>query len=493
VAFECDEPFGEKGIFMEITEGKAYAENIISRARSASLEFATFNQEQVDRIVEAVFKCAFNHRILLAEKAFRETGIGVLEHKIIKNSWASLRVYKDIQHRKTVGVIASNELTGISEIAHPMGVILALTPVTNPTATTIQKILIAMKTRNAIVFSPHRAAKKSSRMACELLAQAAEEAGAPVGCISHTGTKGYKYLDDIMAHPHTCMILATGTPEVVRKAQKSGKPTLGSGPGNVPIYVDSSADFTLAADSIIRSKTFDNGCVCSSEQALIVTRETDAGFQPLLRERGCYFCNQEETRALAKISYDPLQRRMRAAVVGQSAIRIAEMAGFEVPPETCVLMTRCSGIGKEYPCSQEILAPVLAYFVVGDFREAREHIQAIENQGGLGHTLSLFCNDESVIEAISSRSQAGRILVNSPSTQGAIGGLFNHINPSLTLSCGASAGQVIVDNISVTNLIHIHKLARRRLNHQWYSVPREDWMNPEIDADHILVDYDWNY
>ena len=478
---------------MEQTDGTQYAEALMSRAWQAAQEFSNFNQEQVDRIVTAVFKQAFDHRIELAEMAFEETGIGVLEHKIIKNSWASLRVYKDILRQKTVGIIDSDHLTGISRIAHPVGVVLGLTPVTNPTSTIIQKTLIALKTRNAIVISPHRAAKKSSRRTCELLLQAAEEAGAPADCVQHTGTQGYKYLNEIMSHRYTSMILATGTPEVVRNAQKSGKPTLGSGSGNVPVYVDPSADFELAADSIVRSKTFDNGCVCSSEQALIVTEEVNAILKPLLEDRGCFFCNEQETQAVSKRSYDVLQKRMNPAVVGQSALCIAKLAGISVPKNTQVLITQCPGIGKDFPCSQEILAPVLSYFVVKDFTSAIATIKAIEREGGLGHTVSVFCNDESVIEQISSQSKAGRILVNSPSTQGAIGGLFNHINPSLTLSCGTSSGQTIVDNISVMNLIHIHKLARRRMNHQWYSVPREDWKNPEVNADAILKNYSWNY
>lgn len=478
---------------MTQTDGQLYAEDLMGSAWRAAQLFSSYDQKQVDTIVEAVFRQAFNHRVELAEMAFRETGIGVLEHKIIKNAWASLRVYKDIFRKKTVGVISSDHLTGISEIAHPVGALLAMTPVTNPTSTIIQKCLIAMKTRNSIVFSPHRASRKSSRYTVELLAKAAREAGAPEGSISHSGSKGYKYLEDIMGHRYTSMILATGTPEMVLKANKSGKPTLGSGPGNVPVYVDKSADLELAADSIVRSKTFDNGCVCSSEQALVLTEEVDQLLRPLLMERGCYFCNEEETQAVSRISYDVLNRRMRAAIVGQSATRIAEMAGVEVPQDTKVLMTSCAGIGKDYPCSQEILAPVLSIFVVTSFKEAMNTIQAVEREGGLGHTLSLFVNDEEVIEQVSSVSRAGRILINSPSTQGAIGGLFNHINPSLTLSCGASAGQVLVDNISVNNLIHIHKLARRRMNHQWYGVPRQDWMNPDIQADDILKDYSWNY
>lgn len=478
---------------MQDTEGIEYTENIMSQAWQAAQQFTELNQGQVDQIVEAVFRKAFDHRIELAERAFKETCIGVLEHKIIKNSWASLRVYKDIKDRKTVGIIDSNHLSGISKIAHPVGVVFALTPVNNPTSTVIQKCLIAMKTRNAIVFSPHRGAKKSTRMAVELCREAAEEAGAPVNAIQHTGTKGYKYLEDFMNHRYTSMILATGTPEIVKKAHRSGKPTFGSGPGNVPVYVDKSADLMLAAESIIRSKTFDNGCVCSSEQALIVTAEVDRLFKPLLQKLGCHFCSEAEKKAVVRISYDVLAKRMRAAVVGQSAERIAEMADITVPKGTKVLITQCRGIGKDYPCSQEILAPVLSYFVVNDFAQALETINAIEREGGMGHTVSLFCNNEDIIVSVSAKSKAGRILVNSPSTQGAIGGLFNHINPSLTLSCGASSGQVTVDNISVNNLIHIHKLARRRINHQWYNVPREDWMNPDVKSTDMLKDYDWNY
>ncbi len=472
---------------------QAYADGLLNTAVRAAEAFLDYDQAAVDQIVEAVFRAAFDHRIELAQAAVDETGIGNLQHKIIKNSWAALRVYKDIISRKTVGIISQNQDLGISEIASPIGPILALTPINNPTCTVIFKALIALKTRNPLIFSPHGAAKKCSRAAIEILLNAALDAGAPDGVFQVIRKSGFQYLDAVMRHPSLKLIMATGTPELVQMARNSTKPTLGSGPGNVPVYVDKSADLSLAAHYIIRSKCFDNGCVCSSEQALIVTREVDRNLRPLFEKEGAYFCNQDEKKELMRFSYDILRHRMRPAVVGKSAQDIAQQAGLTIPADRKLLVMECDQIGKEYPCSQEILAPILSYFAVPDLDAAVQAVSAIERQGGAGHTLSLFCNDPEIINLFSRKTSAGRILINSPSTQGAIGGLYNFINPSLTLSCGTETGSLIVDNISVQHLLHIQRLARRRINHQWYSIPRENWFDESITAEHILQQYEWNY
>jgi acetaldehyde dehydrogenase / alcohol dehydrogenase len=478
---------------MEGNAVKDFCNDLLIRATKAASEFLAFDQERTDKIVTAVFHATFNARVKLARAAMEETGIGFLEHKIIKNSWASLRVFKDIISRKTVGCINEDPVRGICEIVSPIGPILALTPVTNPTSTIIFKTLIAMKTRNPIIFSPHRAARRCSAAAVEILREAVSSAGGPEDAIQILTKSDKSYLETIMQHRKIALILATGTPAVVSMAQSSGKPILGSGPGNVPVYVDKSADFELAAHYIVRSKNFDHGCVCSSEQSLVVTRETDKRLRPLLVKEGAYFCSEDEKIAVIRISYDPLQQQMRPAIVGQSAQRIAQMAGFSIPDDRLILMTECDGIGKEYPCSQEILAPILSYFVVNDETEALETVLTVEKQGGAGHTVSLFANDEKLIQRFACKTSAGRILINSPSTQGALGGLYNYITPSLTLSCGSESGTYTVDNISIGHLMHTRRLARRRLNYQWYSVPRQYWLDEDITAERILKAYDWNY
>ncbi len=483
-----------RNIPMNTTENPAgaYADTLFQNAVEAGREFEKLGQEETDLIVTAVFKAAYNARIELAEAAIEETGIGRVDHKIEKNAWASLVVYRDIIYQKTVGLLSRDRCEGIVEFARPVGPILALTPITNPTSTIIFKTLIAMKTRNPIIFSPHRASKKCSRRTVEILTEAAMNAGAPEHAIQIARKTREPYLNEIMHHRKLSLILATGTLDIVKKAHNTGKPTLGSGPGNVPVYIDPTADLVMAAKAIIQSKTFDNGSVCSSEQALVVPLDIDAEFRTLLTREGAFFCSRNEARELIRISYDPVRNRMQPSVVGQTATAIAARAGFTVPERTRLLVTECEGIGSDYPCSQEILAPIISYYSVDNFSRALETISAVEKQGGLGHTVSVFCNSDAVISAILHQTDAGRVLVNTPSTMGAIGGLYNRITPSLTLSCGTDTGNFTVDNISIHHLLHIHRMARRRENIQWFSLPVNVFAQPNINADKILKLYDWN-
>jgi acetaldehyde dehydrogenase/alcohol dehydrogenase len=469
-----------------------YADEITARARQAAEEFRGFDQARTDRIVDAVFTAAWEHRHALARLAFEETGLGVLDHKVLKNAYASLLVYEDIRRRPTVGVISSDPMLGITEVAQPKGPILATIPVTNPTSTTIFKALIALKTRNPVIFCPHRAAHRSIRETVRLLAEAAESAGAPAGALQVLKRVQSGQLERLMGHPRLALILATGTSAIVRLAQASGTPTIGVGPGNVPVYVHESADLPFAARSIVFSKSFDNSTVCGSEQALVVEPAVDRALRPLLEAAGVHFCDARQAAALGEACFDADLRRMRADVVGQPATAVAARAGFDVPPSTLVLAAEQTGVGPEFPLSYEILAPVLAYYRVADYAEALATCSALNLWGGVGHTVAVYTNDDRVVDDFG-RMNAARILVNHPTTQGAIGGIFNTLRPSLTLACGTGAGNLSTDNISTDHLLNIHRIARRRVNHQWLDEARARSLDPAVSAAEILRTYHRNH
>lgn len=472
---------------------KEYADKMVERSVLAADEFKKMGQERVDEIVKAAFGAAYDSRISLAEEAVRETGMGIVKDKIIKNSWASLVLYDSIKSVKTVGIVAEDRNLGIVEMAQPRGPVLAFTPVTNPTSTAIFKILIALKTRNPLIFSPHRRAKKCTIRAAELMYEAAREAGAPEFCIQWIKKSRNDYVREVMTHERLALILATGAGNIVKMAQASGTPALGVGTGNVPVYVHKSASFPLAADYIFLSKTFDNGTVCASEQAVVVGPEVDARLRPLLEKKGAYFCRADELARLGEAVYDQENRNMRPEVVGQSAARIAEIAGIDAPAGVTLLVAEPDEAGPECPVSHEILAPVLAWFVVLDKTEALEVCRMVCNLGGEGHTLSLFANSQKVVDEFAASATAGRILLNSPSTHGAIGGIFNSLDTSFTLSCGAGGGNITMDNISLRHLLEYQRVARRRINHKWFALPEGTLENPMIDSSVILSIYGRNF
>jgi acetaldehyde dehydrogenase/alcohol dehydrogenase len=455
---------------------------MLDRAVVAAQHLKGQDQEAVDGIVKAVFEAAYDSRLELARLAHIETGIGIFEHKVLKNIWASLLVYENIKDQKTVGEVARHPYRGITEIAEPRGPILALTPLTNPTSTIIFKVLIALKTRNPLIFSPHGAARKCSRAAVELLHEAAVKAGAPENSLQFIRKKHKDYLDHIMRHPELALIMATGTRQIVKEAYASGKPVIGIGPGNVPVFVDRTADLELAAESIVSSKTFDNGTVCASEQALVVEKEVANDLRPLLEQKGCYFCSASQAVTLGDIVFDSQNKLMRADVVGQPAHVLADRAGFGVPDQTRMLIAPCRGVGSGFPLSYEILTPLLAYFVVDSYQDALAVCAKLNALGGKGHTASIYTNSEDVIQDFTARLSAGRLLVNTPATQGAIGGTYNSLNPSFTLSCGTEAGNIFTDNITTTHLLNIQRIARRRPNQRWHSVCEETWLDPEVDS-----------
>jgi acetaldehyde dehydrogenase/alcohol dehydrogenase len=469
-----------------------YVDDLIGRATRAAEAFRQLGQDQVDRIVEAVYKAAWDSRVELARLALEETGMGILEDKILKNSYASLLVYEDIRSRRTVGVIAEDPVLGVSEVAQPRGPVLATIPVTNPTSTTVFKALICMKTRNPLIFSPHRGARKCIRETSRILAEAAESAGAPADAIQCISRSQAEYVERLMKHPRLALILATGTSSIVRTAQQSGTPTLGVGPGNVPVYVHHTADVEHAARSIVFSKTFDNSTICGSEQAIVVEPDVDRQLRPLLEQAGAVFCTPEQTTALGAVCVDLERRRMRAEIVGQSARFIAGRAAFSVPDETRILIGEPAGVGPDHPLSYEILAPVLAYYRVDSYARAIETCEALNRWGGVGHTVGVYANDERVVEDFAMMN-AGRILVNTPSSQGAIGGTFNTLRPSLTLACGTEAGNVSTDNISTDHLLNIHRVARLRPNSRWLDKARARSVDERVDADEIRSIYNRNW
>lgn len=465
-----------------------HADLTMDRARQAAREFQSFDQETTDRVVRAVFEAAFAARIELARLACEETGMGVFEHKVVKNAWASLLVYEDIRDQRTVGVITRDQGTGVTEIAQPKGPILGTVPVTNPTSTAIFKALICLKTRNPVIFSPHRGARKSIRETVRILSEAATAAGAPADAIQLFTRPKTEELEELMRHRRLALILATGTGAIVRMAQASGTPTLGVGPGNVPIYVHPSADFELAARAILHSKTFDNGTVCASEQGLVIERTEWPRLRPLMEERGAYFCTREQMLALGPVCFDDERRTMRTDIVGQPAAIVAGKAGFEVPPGTRLLVAESDGVGREHPLSYEILAPVLALYVVNDYAEALATCRALNEHGGIGHTVGVYTREGGVVNDFATMN-AARILVNQPCTEGAIGGIFNTLRPSLTLSCGTGAGNFNTDNITVDHLLNIHRVARRRLNSRWLDMPKEVWLDPGVGPEEIRRKY----
>jgi acetaldehyde dehydrogenase/alcohol dehydrogenase len=472
-----------------LADPQHYADEVLERATAAAHVWAELDQETTDRIVRAIFEATLAHRVSLARLAFEETGIGVFPHKVIKNGWASLLVYEDIRPRRTVGVLHHDEATGMTEIARPRGPILAFTPVTNPTSTVIFKALIAAKTRNPIVFSPHGGARKCSRAAAEICAEAARAAGAPPDGIQWLTRSHKDVLQAVMSHRKLALILATGTKDLVQWAQRSGNPVLGVGPGNVPVYVHTDCDLELAARSIVHSKTFDNGTVCASEQSLIVTAELDSRMRPLLAARGAHFCSADETRRLGEIAVDAGHRTMAAGVVGRPAPYLAELAGFTVPPRTRLLITPLEGVGRDYPLSLEILAPILAYHVVGDLDAALARAAQVSHLGGVGHTVGVWTEDPAVVARFADTVPAGRVCVNQPATQGAIGGIYNTLPPSLTLGTGSGGGNLTTDNITVEHLLTVQRVSRRRENPRWANVSRETWLDESVPVDKIQRQY----
>ena len=444
----------------------------IDKAAKAQKIYATFNQEQVDKIFKAAATAADKMRIPLARMAVEETGMGVMEDKIIKNHFASEYIYNKYKNYKTCDIISEDKANGIKMVAEPIGVIAAVIPTTNPTSTAIFKSLIALKTRNALVFSPHPRAKKCTIAAAKVVLDAAVKAGAPEGLISWIDEPSVALSNALMKHPDIDMILATGGPGMVTAAYSSGKPALGVGPGNTPAVIDETADIKMAVSSILLSKTFDNGMICASEQSVIVVDEVYEEVKKEFEYRGAYILNPEERERVGKTVIQ--NGRVNAAIVGQPAAKIAEVAGISVPEDTKVLIGEVTDVCEEEPFAHEKLSPVLAMYRASNFEAAVQTAYELVDFGGAGHTSVLYTDERKTdrIDYFGRRLHTCRILINTPSSQGGIGDLYNfRVNPSLTLGCGSWGGNATSENVGVHHLLNIKTVAERRENMLWYKVP----------------------
>lgn len=460
-------------------------DDVMNKALIAATELRKLNQEQTDRIVEAVYKAGFNNRVRLAKLAYEETKLGILKDKIFKNVIATKFVYEDIKDQKTVGVICEDKEKGIAEIAQPLGPIFAITPVTNPTSTVLFKILISLKSRNPIIIRPHGAARKSSCEAAKICHNAAVEAGAPEHSVQYIKQSTEDETLKFMSHRHTAMILATGSTSLVRAAYRSGNPAIGVGPGNVPVFIGRTADVPFAVEQIFLSKTFDNGTVCASEQALVVRSCHVEEVKRQFKLRKAHFLTPDEIRCLEPVVYNSHTRSMRSEAIGQPASVIAEMAGINVPPDTTLLIAELDEIGIQSPLSMEILAPILAFYVAEDFEEAAALCRKININGGLGHTISMFSNNRERIMHFAEVMDAGRILINTPASQGAIGGTYNALRPSLTLACGSGGKNFTTDNISAKHLLNIQRVAYRKESPCIKQEILDLYLDESIDADSL--------
>jgi acetaldehyde dehydrogenase/alcohol dehydrogenase len=452
---------------------------IIQTAQAAQKVFATFTQEQVDAIFKAGAMAACAARVPLARDAVDETGMGIFEDKVIKNNFASELVYDKYKDTMTCGEIFRDDVNGIVRIAEPIGVIAGVIPTTNPTSTAIFKTLMALKTRNAIVFSPHPRAKKCTALAAKIVNDAAVAAGAPEGLIACIEEPTVALSAQLMNHPGISIILATGGPGMVKAAYSSGKPALGVGAGNTSVIIDETADLKMAVSSIIMSKTFDNGVICASEQAIVAVKSIYNELKAIFASQGAHFLNDQERETLAKTMFP--EGRLNPGIVGQTAVQIAEMAGIKVAATTKVLVGEVTSTSYEEAFAKEKLSPILGFYKVDDFDQALTVADELIVLGGLGHTSCLYTNDANAdrIAAFGDKMQTARTLINTPAAHGAIGGLYNFIlAPSLTLGCGSWGGNSVSENVGAKHLINIKTVARRKENMLWFRVPPKTYFKP---------------
>ena len=448
----------------------------LERVKNAQKEFSKYSQEQVDKIFQAAAIAANEARIPLAKMAVEETGMGIVEDKVIKNHYAAEYIYNKYKNEKTCGVIYQDDSYGIKKIAEPVGIVAAVIPTTNPTSTAIFKTLIALKTRNGIIISPHPRAKKSTIEAAKTVLEAAVKAGAPEGIIAWIDVPSLELTNMLMQSAD--IILATGGPGMVKSAYSSGKPALGVGAGNTPAVIDESANVILAVNSIIHSKTFDNGMICASEQSVIVSDKIYDKVKDEFVKRGCYILNPEETEKVRKTII--INGALNAKIVGQKAHTIAELAGVSVPENTKILIGEVENVDLSEEFAHEKLSPVLAMYKSSSFDDALEKAYRLIEDGGLGHTSSLYVNtvtEKEKIEKFYSKMKTCRVLVNTPSSQGGIGDLYNFkLTPSLTLGCGTWGGNSVSENVGIKHLLNIKTVAERRENMLWFRAPEKVYM-----------------
>ena len=456
----------------EIDEQK-HIDDLVNKVSEAQKKFATYSQEQVDEIFRRVALKMSSLRIPLAKMAVEETGMGVWEDKVIKNHFASEYIYNKFKHTKTCGIIHEDAAGGLIQIAEPLGVIAGVVPTTNPTSTAIFKALIALKTRNGIIFSPHPRAKKCTVETARLMLEEAVKAGAPENIIGWIENPTINMTQLLMAHPKVDVILATGGPGMVKAAYSSGKPALGVGPGNVPAIIDETADIQTAVSSIILSKTFDNGMICASEQSVIIVSDVYEQVKKEFQYRGAYVLSKEEADKVASIILTPAGS-VNPKIVGQPAHTIAELAGIKVPENTKVLIGEEKEVAVENPFAHEKLSPLLAMYKAKNFEDAVEKAHDLVMLGGAGHSAALYTDArvQDRIDYFAERIPTCRLLINSPSSQGGIGDLYNFkLEPSLTLGCGSWGGNSVSGNVGVENLLNYKTVAERRENMLWFKVP----------------------
>lgn len=430
--------------------------NAVKKAKDAQKEFMTFSKERIDSIVKAVADAAYTHSKELAEMAVFETGMGVVEHKIMKNEVGSRDVYESIKDEKTVGVIREDTVNRVTEIAYPFGVVAAIIPTTNPTSTAMFKTIISLKTGNAIVVSPHPRAKKCTVETLKICNEAAMKAGAPDGLIGWITEPTMEATDGLMHHRDVDLILSTGGGSLVKAAYSSGKPAYGVGPGNVPVYIERTANVEKSVKQIVDSKTFDYGTICATEQAIVVDESIKEKAIEEFKRNGSYFLNAGEKEKLEQIVW--LGNRVNPAVVGVSALKIADMAGIRVPADTRLLIAEETVVGKEAPLSVEILGPIFPLYTAESQEKAKEISLALLNLGGRGHSFALHTNDDQVVQSFGEEMPVSRFMVNTLSSIGAVGATTG-LTPSLTLGCGGYGGNISSDNITARHLINIKRVA----------------------------------
>ena len=448
-------------------------DKLVVNAQVALKEFMELDQATIDNIVKEMALAGLAKQQELARMAVDETGRGIYEDKITKNIFATEYIWHSIKYQKTVGIIEDNDEEDFMMVAEPIGIVAGVTPVTNPTSTTMFKSISCIKTRNPIIFGFHPSAQNCSMTAAKTLLDAAVKAGAPKNCIQWIEFPSIDATTVLMNHPGVSMILATGGPGMVKSAYSSGKPALGVGPGNVPCFIEKTAVLKRAVNDLVLSKSFDNGMICASEQAVIIEAPVYDEVKELMKKAGCYFATKEEIKKLEPVVINLEKGAVNPQIVGKSPAWIANLAGFTIPADTKVLCTELSGVGKEYPLSKEKLSPVLAVAKAKDVEEGLQLCENMLKNGGMGHSSVLHSTDDTVINAFSNRMKTGRIIVNSPSTHGAIGDLYNTNMPSLTLGCGSYGGNSTTNNVSAVDLVNVKRVAKRRVNMQWFKVPNK--------------------
>ena len=455
----------------------AYLERLVSQARTAAAVFTQFTQEDVDRIVKPMVLAGLGQAQFLARLAVEETKLGVMEDKVLKNMCATEFTYNYIKDKRTVGIIREFPERNLVEMAEPIGVIFSITPITNPTSTVLFKCIMAIKTRNAVIFSPHPNAWRCCFEAVKIMYESALKHGAPEGVFSCLESHTLQDNAYLMRHKDVALIDATGGPGAVKAAYSSGKPALGVGPGNTPVYLEKTADLSTAVVDIILSKTFDNGTICASEQTVVIDDEVYDLVLKKFAELGTHICNEKEAELLARAVIDPKTGFMQPMAVGQRAIDIARFAGLSVKPDTKLLIAPIQGVGREHPLSVEKLFPLLAVYRAKSVDEALKVCVDLNHAGGLGHTAVIFSRNDEVISKFGEMMNAGRIIVNSPGSVGALGAVYNDLVPTFSFGCGTGGGNSTTDNINIYHYLNIKRVARRTQAHMWFRVPNQIYFN----------------